>query len=548
MPFTGRAAGWLLLACAVLPFAGTRHFPHVHDDEVLRGVGSLVVDERADLATLWSADFFGTYDEPTGQTGFWRPLVLLGFAAEWKLAGGSSAGFAWLGHVLTILCHGAATLALWRLLLVCRLPPPGALLAGALFAVAPLHVESVAWASGRVDSLPAALVWGGATWWLGRRTRSAAVWGCALMVAALLCKETAAVLVVTIIPVAWSLGRSWRAVLGVPATALLAALVLRAVSFGLAAPQLLPEVWTGPAEPTVRWLTWLSICPDLVSLLVWPGVATPIRPVAPAETWTSPGVLAGAATVALAIAVFVWIWRRREPALLLGAGLVVGTLLVLAPWTRFPMGFVELAAPLADRYLYAAAAAPGILLGFWLGPRLARLGRTLWVVPLVLLATLGPVTAARAQHMWSSNEAFARAALDMAPGSANLWAKLGEAQLLTLRTRPDPAEAEAAAANLERALALQPDHRLAAINRFIVLAMLGHDDRARRAADDLLRRRPTDPQALDNVAAWHAGQGRWAEALKLYERELATGRALPGAAAAAEACRAQLAAASAAPR
>ena len=38
-----------------------------------------------------------------------------------------------------------------------------------------------------------------------------------------------------------------------------------------------------------------------------------------------------------------------------------------------------------------------------------------------------------------------------------------------------------------------------------------------------------DPAALDNVARWHMGHGRWNEAAALLEKELATGRPLPGA-------------------
>ncbi len=531
----GRLAPWLIAACALLPYLAVRNYPHVHDDHLLRGPTSLAVDERVDWGTLLSGDFFGTFEQPTGNTAFWRPLVLATYRWEHQLAGESSAGFAWLGHVVTLLCHLAASLGLWRLVLALGLGPPSALLAAALFALHPLHVESVAWISGRTDVLATALCWWGTAWWIERKgSWPAAVAAVLAFVAALLSKEPALVLVGSAALLARCQGMPWRRALAAPALAIVATLILRAGVFGLS-PQISEAGYMGPESPAHRWWTWAAILPDMLRFTVWPDAASPIHPVAAATGWGSPGVLAGLAALLLVVAASLWTWRRREAPLVLAATLTLGTLLVLAPWTRFAMGFDDVAGPLYDRYLYAMAAAPGLILctvlARWLQP---GAWRSLLAVALCAV-TLGPATARRTQ-MWASEESFSRAGLAVAPGSANMWTQLGSAQLEILRNLGEVQAGTAAVESFEQALALDPQHRFAALNRFITLAILRREPEARAAAEALLAQRGTDPGVLHNVAGWHASRGRFEAAAQLYERELMGGSALPGAMDALNAC------------
>src|SRR5438093_12479134 len=101
---------------------------------------------------LWDDDAYVTNNElltaPDGLRRIWFsfespsqyfPLVYTTFRIERALWGLNPAGY----HVVNVLLHVVNALLVWRLL--ARLKVPGAWLAGAIFALHPVQVESVAW-------------------------------------------------------------------------------------------------------------------------------------------------------------------------------------------------------------------------------------------------------------------------------------------------------------------------------------------------------------------------------------------------------------------
>ncbi len=137
---------WLLAAglsaITLAAFAAVRRYGYVSVDDHIYVTGNAQV-----LAGLtWSSVAWAF---TTTHANFWHPLTWLSLMLDVQLFGVNPGAI----HVTSLMLHLASTLALFAALSrMTGRPGPSAFVA-ALFAVHPLHVESVAWISQRKDVL-----------------------------------------------------------------------------------------------------------------------------------------------------------------------------------------------------------------------------------------------------------------------------------------------------------------------------------------------------------------------------------------------------------
>lgn len=153
---------------------------HVTKNISLRSLGGLV--------DLWTKPGVVPQYYPLTHTTFW---------IEYQLWGLRPAGY----HVVNILLHAANAILLWMILR--RLRVPGAWLAAAVFAVHPVHVESVAWVTERKNVLSAVFYLTALLAYLKAGERRFYFLSLLLFVCALLSKSVTASLPAVILLIIW---------------------------------------------------------------------------------------------------------------------------------------------------------------------------------------------------------------------------------------------------------------------------------------------------------------------------------------------------------
>lgn len=119
----------------------------VWDDRILIQKNESTIS-RISLSTAFFSDFWST-DTEAGTSNYYRPLVTLSYMVDYALFGLNPAGY----HATNLIIHAGGVVCLWVLLGLLGVSFGGAALAAAIWAIHPAVAESVAWISGRTDSL-----------------------------------------------------------------------------------------------------------------------------------------------------------------------------------------------------------------------------------------------------------------------------------------------------------------------------------------------------------------------------------------------------------
>ena len=497
--------GALFLAASAL-YLPTLHHTFVFDDEV-HITGNAVV-----LRGLGWDGFRWAFTTLSGTS--WHPLTWLSYMAGVELFGPRPGP----QHAAGLLLH-AATAALLVLLLV-RMT--GALwrsaLVAALFALHPLHVESVAYAAERKDVLYA-FFWVLALLAYVRYARRPGVAGYATVVGcfalSLMSKPMAVTLpFVALLLDAWPLGRltagGERARLRVrvlekdPLLALSAAVMVLTIAGGVRT-----EVLLGlEVLPLAARLKNVAVSSVMYLVqTVWPARLAafyPLRTGGPTMREWVPALLFLAAFTALAIR-----QRRRRPWLAAGWGWYLLTLIPVSGLVQ--IGYYAR----ADRYTYLPLIGIFVIL-VWGGCELfsrLRLGRAAGIAASAL-ALLGFAAVSHVQvGYWRDPVALFGHALAVTDG--NWLAHYGVGQALG-----QAGDLAAAEDHYRQAILLNPGYKEARNNLGVLLAGRGDFEGALAQFREALNVRPRAADLHANLALTLEQLGRTAEAAAAYRQAL----------------------------
>ncbi|MFH0944614.1 MAG: tetratricopeptide repeat protein [Planctomycetota bacterium] len=535
----------LLLLAAMLPLAPTLRNGFVYDDQLLleTDAPSAVGQPATSLIEVFTGDLFGKNASGEPASGYYRPLTRLTYWLEARIHGHRAWGY----HLDNMLLSAAVVLLLFRLLRAIPALAPLAFSTALLFAVHPVHTESLALITGRTDPL----VLGCVLLALSASLRGSARIASLLFAAALFCKESAVILLpaVAAIPFLGSLEAAARrrtALVTLSACLVLAAVffLLKTLALGIVPPA---EAWTGEGTLAQRLLTFLGLLPSYLGLLVWPAKLSIVHDVKLITAASDPRIWIG---LALLLALF-FLLRARSVPLRLGAGWLLLTLLPASNLVPISYTYRHIPFPFFERYLFVPSAGALLIVAVLLGLLSGRLRRGRNVLAAALLCLLAVPLGARTWFRCGEFESDTRliaAAVEGAERPVPLLIHLAEARLREL-------DAWGALKTYERALAHEPGHEAAIVGRSTVLSILAqhmlesaeqHErtglaedaerirqsarnmlEEARTSLESLVLARPGAAEALEALGTISAVSGRPREAATWYRRAYETGRFSP---------------------
>jgi tetratricopeptide (TPR) repeat protein len=474
---------------------------------------------------IWDDDAYVTNNElltaPDGLRRIWFsldspsqyfPLVYTTFRIEHVLWGLSPSGYHWVN----LLLHIANALLVWRLL--ARLHVPGAWLAGAIFALHPVQVESVAWITERKNVLMGFFFLLTLLAWVAfvdeRTKRPWRFYGLALIlyVLALSAKTTACTLPAALLLILWLQKKA----INKRRLSQVVPFLILGIGMGLLA------VWweryhqgtrgalfaLGPIE---RLLIASRAVWFYLSKLIWPSNLTFIYPkwnISPAHPLDYAWLLAGIALCAVIYFARRYVGRGVEVA----AAFFVAT---LSPVLGFIVLYTFRYTFVADHYQYLASIGPIALASAGVATLASTFERSRPLIlsaAVCLIVTLAVLTWRQAA-MYADIEALWRTTLARNPGCWMAHNNLG----IVLFQKGDTDEA---VAHYRTTLDMQPDFWDAEYNLGIALLSKGQVDEAIAHCSNAVRIAPNDPDALVALGNALLQKERIDDAIVYYQKAL----------------------------
>ena len=134
-----------LVACATLPFLNTLHNGFVYDDHTQLVQNPYVRSFRY-LKEIFTTNVW-SFRGALSVTNYYRPMMTLGYLVCYRLFGMEAYGF----HLVSLLLHALVVCLVFVLTERLTGERVWAFVAGALFALHPIHTESVAWIGAVTD-------------------------------------------------------------------------------------------------------------------------------------------------------------------------------------------------------------------------------------------------------------------------------------------------------------------------------------------------------------------------------------------------------------
>ena len=496
-------AGLTLCAMVAVSYYPALFSGFVWDDVIL--TESRVIHEWSGLWDIWCSP------ADIQREGHYWPILYTTFWLEHKIWGLEPFGY----HVFNVLLYMVNVLLLWVLLR--RLAVPGAWAVAAVFAVHPMHVDSVAWVIGRKDLLAGLFCIAAALCWM----RSGAALGdsrpdprddllrvpwrwfpeslhvprlgpylaaVGLFAAAMLSKSVAVTLpVALLILLWWKHGRVTQSDLCRIGPFFLVALCIALADLSYYTSRRELDLDLGLAE---RALIAARALWFYAGKLVWPTDLAVVYPLWDIDTGEP--LAWGYLVAAVVVVALLWIGRHR-----LGRAALAGAVLfavLLSPTLGFvDFGYMQLSF-VADRYAYLAGIACVAVLigaaayGVSRSPNHLRIGAS--VVLIAVLAVFGRLTWEQA-GIYRDEMSFYKHIISFNPGARSIHRNLANALILAgrpaeavaisdIEVKQFPGDAQAhnthgaamvavdrldeAGGSFRRALEIDPDHRSALHN------------------------------------------------------------------------------------